>query len=420
MKPLKQFIISILFVNTLSCSFCPAQTVDSAVQIYNQAAILQNQGKYELAEQKYNKVLQLQPEFKEAKHNLALIYYNLAVRYSSAENYTKALPYAQKAVRFNPTDKDSYTLLAEVLTNSKYYKEAAEVYQRLLSQDSTDESVMNNLAQLYVLDNQPAKAAKLYKKMLQINPNNVIVKNNLQYVNRQLEVTALNNSLNNIKDNEKAPEEVYNLIKPAYNVDASIVKKADKMLDLIWSDPTGRILLNFLVEENIPINLAKGTKYDACATTINDSVSILNNESNSIFTKKITLIKIPTCYVNNFYNNNLSVYQRIYGLHAFIHEFCHAYRNVKIPQEHNSLEEEIGASMIGLNIAYKAVTGKYLNLSQTRLYSQECLRALLSDSHKSLPKYSNFIANMQLQGFVMPYPEIYANIENLYEKLAVK
>ena len=71
-------LLSILFQNP--CAFAQNNYSSESIVIYNAGVAFQNQGKQEQAEQKYIQALKLQPNFTEAKKNLASVYNNLAYK----------------------------------------------------------------------------------------------------------------------------------------------------------------------------------------------------------------------------------------------------------------------------------------------------------------------------------------------------
>lgn len=376
-----------LFIFSLGCSCVFAQNYSiHSMELYNAGVALQRNGQFEQAEQKYLQALQIQPNLTEANDNLATLYKNWANKYFKSSDYNNAI----------------------------------KMYKKSLSIDSSDQDTLQALAQTYLMNNQFDKAVQIYNKILITNPNDEISIQNLKYASSKIEDSKLNNSLNNLNElsPNTAPNALYGLIKPAAGISSSTVSKTKVILNLIWSDSNGRIILTALIKSRIPINITQCIS-DANATSSSKKntfylygfIPIFSCDSSSL------VVNVPFNYVSNVNNSSLSSYQRIYSLHVFIHEFCHAFRTLKYPNSHNSIEEELGASMIGYNIAYKILTGNYMNREQTQRYSKACLEALLKDSHRDLPIHSGFNEQMQAQGIKMPYPEVYSNLDSIYQGL---
>lgn len=419
MKSFKKLFITTIFIIIATGAAFAANYSPRAIQAYNIAATYQNQGKYELAEKQYKLVLSLQPDFTEAKNNLGSLYYNLAIEAFNKPDYFNAISYARKSLQSKPNNVEMLSMIGNSYLKLKRNDDAITAYKKVLSLDSNNVDTMHSLAQLYLIEQQYTKAAPLYRKLLNIAPNDTVALQNSKYLTSKMQDNNLDESLNNIKISQKAPIEIYKLIKPSKGVPPEAVEHTKTMLDLIWSDPTGKLLLDNLVKSKISINLTTQGVYDANATQTKKSNTFYLYGCLPIFTwdRQSVAVNIPFMYIENFTNPHISPYQRIYSLHALVHEFCHAYRDIKFPNCNNSIEEELGASMIGLNISYKVVTGEYLTQSQTEAQSMNVLQSLLSDNHRTLPVYSGFNKNMQTKGIILPYPEIYSNLPQMYKCL---
>lgn len=385
-----------LFITILILFFCLIQSSDvfaqnkysnEAISLYNEGIALHKQNQYELAEQKYIRALQLEPNFTEAKKNLTIAYQNLAIKYCNNSEYEKSI-------------------LA---------------YKKILSKDSENNSAMHSLAQVYIKANQFDQASALYQKLLLINPDDKIAQNNLEYVNFQNLEKNLSDSINNINTAHTAPEKLYRLIKPSSNLPPETIENMKTILDLIWSEPNGQIMLQTLMQKKVPINITQ-EHFKANAKNINQKRTLYYCGIIPIFswTTSSTSVNIPIEHITNFNNPNLPAYLRIYNLQVFIHEFGHAFMFANNPKNVVSIEEELGVSMLGYNIAYKAITGEYLNKSQTEIYSKGCLESLLSDQHRELKVYNNFNRDIQSYGIALPYPEVYTDIVAMYKKLLLQ
>jgi len=384
-KRLKKILV-VLLLFLVQCSVCFATNTYSsaAIQLYNSGVAYQRQGKYEIAEQKYNRVLKIQPNFAEAKHNLAVLYQVQAQNSYSNENYSNAIIYTKKALKFKPNDVNSYEIMAQCYSAMQDYNNA-------------------NI---------------IYNKILKSNPNDKIAQQNLKYVSYQHSEKVLTESLNNISIGHIAPNALYKLIKPSPGIDANTVEQMKTILDLVWSEPNGQHLLQTLMIAKTPINIGyNNVEANAQKTQKQRTFYAYGFIPVFTYTSNSNSVNISFNYISDFNNPNLEAHNRIYDLQVFIHEFGHAFMNVKKPKGYNSIEEELGVSMIGYNIANKVLTGKYLDRKQTELYSMGCLQSLLGDNHRNLPVYGNFNNFMQGFGVLMPYPEVYSNLPSMYKKL---
>lgn len=309
-------------------------------------------------------------------------------------------------------------VLAQSYCDKKDFQNAILNYKKAISMNPKDDSVMHSLAEIYIKTNQIEKAMEIYKKILAINPDDVIAKNNLKCGNKLCLDKKLSDSINNLKAENTAPDAIYRLLKPDKGVSSKEIATMKKVLDLTWSDPSGQIILKTLAEKKILINI-KFSNADANSriTSHKDTLYLFGMDPIVSPACSLVEINIPVSEIKSFNDTKSSPRKRIYSLQVFIHEFGHAFINAKNPNDVNSLEEELGVSMIGYNIATKAITGKYLSQNQTKAYSEECLKAMMTDGHRDLPLYSGFINDVQMYGVELPYPQEYSNIEQIYKKL---
>ncbi len=229
---------------------------------------------------------------------------------------------------------------------------------------------------------------------------------------------VLSRSLNNIQVGEHAPKRIYRMIKRNWRVPKSYIVETQRILDLIWSEPTGRRMLLALRDNGTPIRLVPNdrntiTMHEIQTTTTYAYGTVPLNS----FTYYNTTVVIPVKHIDGFNNPYLAPGRRLYHLHAFLHEMGHAYMLTIDPTNKNSLEEELGVSMLGYNIANKIVTGEYLTKEDAEYYSESCLRALLEDDHRDLPVFGFFNKKLMMRGIYLPHFEEYADIPVMYKKL---
>lgn len=385
MKKIKIFILALILFNCIRNN-CLAQNNYShtAIEIYNSGVTFQRQNNYDTAEKKYIQALTIQPNFIEARKNLSIIYYNKALIYYHEEDFNNSIIYAKKALHCGYKTIDCYYIIANGYKNL----------------------------------NDNANAIAIYNKILELNPEDKPAQENLKYVRYLHNEAILNNSINNLPRVPNAPAALYRLIKPSPGITKSTVKKTKYILDLIWSEPNGRIILQEILKKKIPIKITQGA-VTANANYRKQKRTILLYGLIPIFSYDVSSLSVNIAfnYISDFYNPNIPPKHRIYDLQVFIHEFGHAFMYCKSSRLQDSLEEELGVSMIGFNSAYKIITGKYLTREQTEEYSKNIFESLLNDSHNQLPVYSGFNNMIQSYGINMPYTELYSNLPLMYKKL---
>lgn len=420
MKNFRKTLLLFLFICFLSVQNCFAQndySYDSII-IYNQGVAFHNQQKYEQASQKYIQVIKMQPNFSEARKNLGKAYRGIAYQYYSKADYNNAILYAKKSLEINNNEFETYYIMADSYRALENYENAVITYNKLLSIRPNEESVLNSLAYAYIKTNQHEKAQEIYKKVLLINPNDKIAQQNIKYVNYQQTDKKLTQSLNNLQLAEHAPKSVYRRVRRDWGIPRSYVESIRPILDLIWSEPSGKTLLTSISKRRIPIRIVSS---NGKAQTVHSIQTITTYDFGMVpvnsYTSTTVEVKIPTSYIDNFNNNSLSSRKRIDALTTFVHEFGHAFMLINDDNNKDSIEEEIGVSMIGYNLASKVLTGEYLTREQAKDYGIGCLEGALSDDHKTLPVYSNFKIRVKRYGIDLPYPEEYLDLVLMYKKL---
>lgn len=229
---------------------------------------------------------------------------------------------------------------------------------------------------------------------------------------------VLANCSSSLMIKENAPAKVYKLIKKSPDISNDKVEAMKLILDLIWSEPNGRLILSALSKNRVPIKIL-GENEKAQTVRKSQTVAYFDYGLHPInsYTNTSIVINIPVKYINIFENQNLPEGLRIECLIVFVHEFGHAFMFVNNQNNENSLEEEIGVSMLGYNLANKILTGNYLNKAQTLKYAEACLIGLLSDDHKNLPIYSDFNEQIRSYGIDIPYSSDYSDLVLMYRKL---
>lgn len=415
---LKVLILVVFLIYPNLARSQPINYSHDAITIYNSGVALHKQGDYEQAEKKYIQALKIQPNFSEAKKNLGIIYHNLANKYYSIGDYNKAIEYAQKSVKYNQEDIDCYNIMARSYFELNDFDNATVCYKKVISANPSNDSALHGLAQLYIKTKNYDDAANLYNKILSLNPSDNVARQNIKYVAYHKGEKILTESINNVQAYHDAPVALYKLIKPSAGITRGTVEKMENILDLIWSEPNGRIMLQGLINKKVPINITQGTlSANAMKQQRQNTLLLYGFIPIYSYKKSYLSVNIPFNYIADFYDPNIAVRQRIYCLHVFIHEFGHAFMNVKNPNHDNSIEEELGVSMLGYNSAYKIITGHYLTKEQTELYSTGTFESLLSDDHSKLPVFSGFNREIQCYGLSLPYPEIYSNLPLMYKTL---
>ncbi len=395
-----------------------------AISYYNKAVKLHLDNQYDIAEINYRKAIELNPSFNEAKLNLANIYFTKANQHSKKNDFAQAVLYMNKGIALNPKAISAKHNLAVIYYNkgvtdfdSENFEGALKSYDKVteIEPDFTEAYFAKGNA--YLKLNQYDSALGCYKKVLELNPNHAGAKNNIEYTLQQKDEYTVNKNLNEFRITERAPSQLYNLVKADTRVDNSAINGLYTMLDLIWSDTEGKKLLNTVINNKIPINITPSmTRANAKVEEKKYNLMVYGLIPITVYKDKNISINISQDYIREFKDSNLSYRERIHSLQVIIHEVCHAAKST-LSKTKDSLSEEMGASIIGYDISYRVLTGNSMTEKQIEDYSKSVLKALLTDSHRYLDVYNDFGEQMQRIGVIQPYSYKYASIPNVYSQI---
>lgn len=309
------------------------------------------------------------PPAQETQQDLASKYLNAFYYYYKASDYQSAAYYGEMLSQTFVPDITFYRCLGYANYKIKNYEKSAFYYQRVLSfRESTPDD-----------------------------------RKKLDSINQKYQKETLNNAINNVRVKDRAPVEIYSMIVTSLPFETQEQLKG--ILDVVWSVPEGRTMLDTISKYKIPLYVED----------VDDTAYVSNiGTRKGVHPEKIV---VPLKYVKIASDVTASPHYRIYGFTTFMHEFGHAYFGIKNPRCLNSLEEEIGVTMVGYNIAYKVILNRYLTPVEAQEFSKETLSVLTDDLHKNLQVYNNFNILMPTYGINLPYPEFYSNIPAMYKQL---
>ena len=124
--------------------------------------ILKAQGDNDGAKEKFNKVLQLSPDYSWAYFNLASIDYEEG-------DFDSAINNLEKTIELNPKDIDAYKIYAKILSKLAQYDAAVSVIEKAVENCGENGDLYYILAQIYKLQNLKENYIKFMNKALKMN-----------------------------------------------------------------------------------------------------------------------------------------------------------------------------------------------------------------------------------------------------------
>ena len=171
----------------------------------NRGVLYQDQQKYKLALDDYNKAIELNP-------NHANAYVNRGVLYKDLQKYDLALSDYSKAIDINPNDANAYYNRGNLYYNQQKYELALSDYNKAIELNPNHANAYVNRGVLYKDLQKYDLALSDYSKAIDINPNdaNAYYNRGNLYYNQQKYELALSDYSKAIDINPNDAEAYYN------------------------------------------------------------------------------------------------------------------------------------------------------------------------------------------------------------------
>lgn len=178
---------------------------------FNLGMLAMDANQDEAAERWMKKAIRLQPGFRSALFNLALLY-------SQAKRETDALPVLDELLRYHPEHIKGLILKGDILMNHKKDTQGAKVcFERIIALDPGNVQGKHNLCVVYFEERDLPKAESCLVETLAMAPNEEYVKRHLSIVRSKMAALSaagqpLNSALN-VQPQEGAAEEKQDIKK---------------------------------------------------------------------------------------------------------------------------------------------------------------------------------------------------------------
>jgi tetratricopeptide (TPR) repeat protein len=182
------------------------------VEVFNLAIKNYQEGKIDIAQNLYIKILEINPNYADAHYNLGVIFQELR------ENQ-KAKDCFEKVIEIDPNYVNALNNLGVIFKELKENQKAKECFEKAIELKPDYVDAHNNLGVMFQGLGEYKKAKDCYEKAITINPNYVDAHNNLGVIFKEL------------KENQKAKEcfekaiEINPNFADAYNNLGNIFKK---------------------------------------------------------------------------------------------------------------------------------------------------------------------------------------------------
>ena len=148
-------------------------------EAFNLAVKNHQKGKTYIAQELYNKVLEIDPNHSQALNNLGIIFQDLGGNQKAKDCY-------EKAIEINPNYTNAYYNLGIIFQKLIDLQKAKECYEKAIEIDPNYTDAHNNLGNILKELGENQKAKSCYEKAIEIDPNRANTHNNLGAILREL------------------------------------------------------------------------------------------------------------------------------------------------------------------------------------------------------------------------------------------
>ena len=149
-----------------------AQTAQTAPLLFNLAVVLENQGRYEEAMERYRRCVELDPGYWVARANLGRLLRMAGRPKEAADQYAQVLQLA-------PDHLNSAIGLGESLRELGILDQAQAALERAVALDDQSPAAWNALGSLFLVQRRMDEAERAFQRTVELDPENIAVQANL-------------------------------------------------------------------------------------------------------------------------------------------------------------------------------------------------------------------------------------------------
>jgi protein arginine N-methyltransferase 7 len=148
------------------------ETFELAVKNYQE-------GKTDIAQELYNKILEIDPNYSSAHNNLGAIFQELG-------EIEKAKDCYERVIEINPNHVNAHNNLGAIFIELKEYQKAKDCFEKAIAINPNYLGAINNLGNIFKELGEYEKAKECYEKAIEIDPNYANAHNNLGVIFKEL------------------------------------------------------------------------------------------------------------------------------------------------------------------------------------------------------------------------------------------
>ncbi|NIL99679.1 MAG: tetratricopeptide repeat protein [Acidobacteria bacterium] len=145
---------------------------ESSPLLFNLAVVLENQGRYEDAIDRYRRCLELTPEYYVARANMARLLHLTGRSQEAAQEYAMVL-------QVRPDHLNSAIGLGDAFRGLGLLQQAEAAYRRATGIDAESPSAWNGLGSVYLMAQDYGEAERAFRRTVELDPGNLPIQANL-------------------------------------------------------------------------------------------------------------------------------------------------------------------------------------------------------------------------------------------------
>ena len=153
--------------------------MDTTKDTFNLAIKNHQEGRLDVAQELYNQVLKIDPDFANAHYNLGIIFKKLGELQKAKECY-------EKAIKINPNFADAYNNLGVIFQELGKIQKAKDCYEKTIKINPNYVDALNNLGTIFKELGEYQKVKECYEKAIEIDPSYSNVHYNLGNILKKL------------------------------------------------------------------------------------------------------------------------------------------------------------------------------------------------------------------------------------------
>ena len=148
-------------------------------ETFGRAVKNHQEGKTDIAQDLYNQILKIDPNYINALNNIGVIFQGLGKKQRAKECF-------EKAIKINPNYADAYYNLGNIFKDLGKNQKAKEFFEKAIEINPNYADAHNNLGNVFKDSGNLQKAKECYEKAIELKPDYVDAHNNLGVIFKEL------------------------------------------------------------------------------------------------------------------------------------------------------------------------------------------------------------------------------------------